>query len=188
MKTLIVPIKKIHGERNAIPLKRLAQFHKGAVSLYDETYLGKEVPYERLLGFYLPPFQRPEVWSISQKSKFIESVFLGFDLGLFVISSNIHNESDGWLIDGQQRMTALRDFIDNKFSIFNDIFYDEIMNEEFDYAGNFYQKETDAGVLRQTPKNHWDTAYFNFLVLKDCSAEILHEAYLRMNYGGTPHT
>ena len=40
---------------------------------------------ERQLGwFVLPPFQRPPVWTLEQKIRFIESCWMGLPIGVFI--------------------------------------------------------------------------------------------------------
>ena len=42
---------------------------------------------KKMLGkFPLPPWQRDSVWTLNQKVSFIESVYLGYDLGSIVIN------------------------------------------------------------------------------------------------------
>jgi hypothetical protein len=72
----------------------------------------------RLLGLVLPPWQRPEVWNDAQKQRFVEGIFLGFGCGQYVInglewlSDGSSAPMSGWLLDGQQRISALRDFLE----------------------------------------------------------------------------
>jgi hypothetical protein len=183
-----VPIIQVKGQRSSVQLRSLVRYHTGQQqSLYDVSYEGRNDAPPRLLGYYIPPFQRPEVWYDSQKSRFIESIFLGFDLGRIVVSSDTKdNGTDGWLIDGQQRLTAIRDFIDSKITIFNDISYSDILEPGFDY-------DRSLGLLggpgpKGTPADLWGETWLDVLVLRDASLGLLENAYLRMNYGGTPHT
>src|SRR5688572_14051071 len=69
---------------------------------------------ERLMAFVLPPFQRPPVWSKKQSIAFMESLILGLPIGTYTYCQAIDApKTDGWLIDGQQRMRAIKLFIDN---------------------------------------------------------------------------
>ncbi|AAL47509.1 DUF262 domain-containing protein [Vibrio cholerae] len=93
-------------------------------SLVSSSGYGKEAyPWaERMLGrFPLPKWQRQLVWSDAQKLSFIESVFMGYDLGSVMINSyedlgnGLTRPMSDILIDGQQRISALLAFINNEF-------------------------------------------------------------------------
>jgi uncharacterized protein with ParB-like and HNH nuclease domain len=80
---------------------------------------------KKMLGkFPLPSWQRDSVWKIKQKISFIESIYLGYDLGSIVINGYVNGKNDtlvkfsDCLIDGQQRIEAMLEYNDNKFPIF----------------------------------------------------------------------
>ena len=73
----------------------------------------------------------------------------------------------GWLIDGQQRITALRDFIDGKLVIFNDVIFTKM------------DKPARLRFLN-TPFPCFELDYCN-------DERVLMDLYDRMNFGGTPH-
>ncbi len=60
-------------------------------------------------------FQRKDVWSLQQKRELVESVIMGLPLPIFYFNA----DKDGRLIviDGRQRLTALFEFIDEKFKL-----------------------------------------------------------------------
>ncbi|MEG4798901.1 DUF262 domain-containing protein [Microcoleus sp. LAD1_D1] len=62
-----------------------------------------------------PDFQRQEVWSNSKKKKLIDTVLRGWSIP----PVHLVELGDGRLevLDGQQRLAALRDFLHNKFSV-----------------------------------------------------------------------
>lgn len=70
-----------------------------------------------------PEYQRGEAWSETQKAKFIDSLMRGYPIpALFlhvVESEGLEDAPTGKyeIVDGQQRLTALRDFMDNKFTL-----------------------------------------------------------------------
>lgn len=144
--------------------------------LVEASPIDATMPGERLLmNLVLPPWQRPEVWTDEQKVRFIEGIFLGLGAGYYVLNSPDWGKGGkplpmaGWLLDGQQRITAIRDFLADRFPVFGDVFYSSLdpvvarrrfLREPFprielDYTG-------DEAVLR--------------------------ELYNRLNFGGTPHT
>jgi hypothetical protein len=124
---------------------------------------------ERLLGWcVLPPFQRPPVWSEAQKIRFIESAWLGLPIGVYIINRPQTYDSpfDNWLLDGQQRVTAVLEY----------------MADEFAVLGYRYSELTDAD------RRGWEigTVFGRLETNLENEAELL-EVYDRLAYGGTPH-
>lgn len=70
------------------------------------------------------PFKRNfKPWSINRKKKFIENIILGYrtEIIFYKIDDKI------FLLDGQHRMNALLDFINGKFSVFNNVFFEDLL-------------------------------------------------------------
>jgi Protein of unknown function DUF262 len=73
--------------------------------------------------FYIPDYQREDVWTIAMKSKFIESVLLGLPIpDIFVCETKENDEDYGQIakfevIDGSQRLRTLAGFVSNKFRL-----------------------------------------------------------------------
>ncbi|WP_409197500.1 DUF262 domain-containing protein, partial [Klebsiella pneumoniae] len=80
----------------------------------------------------LPPWQRPPSWDLGQQVQFIEGVFLGLGTGYYVINGHDYDDQghdkpmSGWLIDGQQRITATARFFHGETSIFGGIFFQDL--------------------------------------------------------------
>jgi hypothetical protein len=74
--------------------------------------------YEEITTKYLnlrPDFQRGEVWSATRKKLLIDTILRGWQIPpvhTIKVDSNLCE-----VLDGQQRLTAIRDFIENKFRI-----------------------------------------------------------------------
>ena len=71
-----------------------------------------------------PEYQRGTKWNLAQKQSLIDSLLRGYDLPLFYIHLlDRKNKFTGtvettvWLVDGQQRLAAITDYIDNRFSL-----------------------------------------------------------------------
>ena len=68
-----------------------------------------------------PEYQRGEVWTRSQQRKLIDSIFRGYQLPIFYLQDTSVEYSDGgrWdrleIIDGQQRVNALRGYVKGDF-------------------------------------------------------------------------
>lgn len=127
----------------------------------------------RLMNLNLPPWQRPEVWSESQKRRFIEGIFLGLGCGLYLVNGADWDAGgnpmpmSGWLIDGQQRISALRDFLSGDLVVFNDVRFPELSASE---KLRFKRRPFPCFELDFTD-----------------SEDALKELYDRLNFSGTPH-
>lgn len=128
-----------------------------------------------LLTWVLPSWQRPEVWGYERKKAFVEGIFLGLGTGYYVVHEADWNPDgsvkpmSGWLIDGQQRISALRDFLQDKLTVFEGILFSDLdratqrkrlLNKPFPYVSLEYGQDERA----------------------------LRELYVRLNFGGMPHT
>ena len=81
---------------------------------YD--YDTKEYPVEVIISklekglLFIPPYQRKFVWKPIEKSRFIESVFLGVPIMPFLVSSS-GEAAELEIIDGSQRIRTLQDYV-----------------------------------------------------------------------------
>lgn len=65
-----------------------------------------------------PQFQRGEVWKHKRKQLLIDSVLRGYDVPKIYLSKNLGNpHRDYEVCDGQQRLTAFWEFLEDKFSL-----------------------------------------------------------------------
>jgi hypothetical protein len=62
-----------------------------------------------------PDFQRHNVWKIQQKCRLIESILLRIPLPAFYFSSS--EDGSMQVVDGVQRLSAIRDFANNQFPL-----------------------------------------------------------------------
>lgn len=66
----------------------------------------------------IPEIQRENtVWSIEQKQNLIDSLYNDFDIPKLYLREDTIEHNIWWLIDGQQRLQAIIDFINNKFAL-----------------------------------------------------------------------
>lgn len=144
-------------------LGELCRFDVGHILLQNDLFGEGD---NRLFRFILPPFQRPPVWNQRQQVKFMESLILGLPVGTYTYSQSYGLPTDGWLIDGQQRMNAIKEYLDNQFKVF----------------GYYYR---DLGIV---DIRRFEGMSFPAYVLKDCEEKEMLERYIALNYGGTPHT
>lgn len=98
----------------------------------------KDYPWaSRFIGDWpLPVWQRGLVWTLEQKVAFIESVFIGYDLGSVMINGldwieerDTTRPMSEVIIDGQQRISALIGFVSNEFPI-NGLYWKDLTRIE----------------------------------------------------------
>lgn len=138
-----------------------------------DVQAGHLTPGTYVLGFRLPDWQRPAVWTTPQQQRFIESAWLGLHLGAVVVTrrNSLHlsrlDPLDLLLIDGQQRLRALARYLSGDLRVFGATWADLSPADHQRFLG-----ETTLGFVQL------DTTY---------TESKLKDLYVRMNYGGTPH-
>ena len=82
-----------------------------------------------VMGYPLPKWQRPLVWSQEQKIKLITSLWMEVDIGSYLINDVFEmvkvddkftdelKEFSDILLDGQQRLSAMQDYFTDQFSV-----------------------------------------------------------------------
>lgn len=119
-----------------------------------------------------PPFQRDLVWSKEQKESWIEHILRGGKTANVIYANcpcwnGDFNKDDKWrmtlqVIDGQQRLSAIKDFVEGNLIVFGEYYYKDINLTTFTSLKiNVNDLQTQSEVLK---------------------------LYLEMNSGGTQHT
>jgi len=122
----------------------------------------------RVMGFQLPTWQRPLVWTEAQMVRFMESVWLGLPIGTYSYNQVIgHPALDGLLIDGQQRMFAIQKYLDDAFPVF----------------GWRWSEVTKPDRRRLEMSTS-----FPCYITKSTDENYLRSYYDMMNFGGVAHT
>ena len=67
-----------------------------------------------------PPYQRGPVWSQSQQQLFIDSILRGYDIPKLYLRQIDKPQYDWEIIDGQQRLRAIWQFVQNKYALSDD--------------------------------------------------------------------
>ncbi len=123
--------------------------------------------YREVMGFFLPSWQRGSVWTEGQKIALLESAWKGVNIGTFTYNvAACGSPYDNLLIDGQQRMLALQDYIEDKFPVF----------------GYRYSEVTDVDRRMFEISTHFSSYRTN-----SEDEQFLREYYNLMNFGGTAH-
>lgn len=116
----------------------------------------------RGFDFKLPDFQRPLVWTVKQKIRLIESLWVGVNIGTYTVNESDNDNYNRLLIDGQQRINAIKEYVNNQFKVYN-LFYLDVTNRKF------------------------NNCKFPCYVTQSDDIEYLKNYYNLMNFGGTAH-
>ncbi|MFC1970618.1 DUF262 domain-containing protein [Chloroflexota bacterium] len=153
---------------------------------YSITSYGADYPVDGLVkrikngDIYVPPFQRPFVWTLKTSSRFIESLLLGLPVpGIFL--SRDEDTKRLVVIDGQQRLRTLQYF-------YTGIFHDTkrefaLYKCESRYEGVTYR------TLTEEDRRRLDDSIIHATIVKqdeptDDYSSIFH-IFERLNTGGT---
>ena len=112
---------RIEGEETLDPAQdnglELSPIYPANVKVDRDVYSVYELKrrYEQRRIILDPDYQREDVWKRKQKSELIESVLMGIPLPVMYFAQDKYGTLQ--VIDGRQRLTALFEFLDNKFAI-----------------------------------------------------------------------
>lgn len=140
------------------------------------------------------PYQRGLVWGEDRKRNFIKSVLMGIPTGTIVTNGRYHNaetfmeagctfdQAHGYaVIDGKQRITALRDFYLENFTVPADWFdVDEIETHAHDNAQIAF---TD---LTRPAKLHFQHKPIALSTARVTTIDDEAEIFDLINFGGVP--
>jgi hypothetical protein len=125
-------------------------------------------------------YQRPLVWSLKDKQLLIESIYNNVDCGKILVRNRSWDELRvlqkgghelAWkdIVDGKQRINAIKDFLDDKFP---------------DMHGNYYNDLSDRAQRRLT--NHQLFSYSE--LPENTKDEDVLKQFLRLNFSGVPQS
>lgn len=120
-----------------------------------------------------PDFQRPPVWATSQKQLLVDTILRGYDVPKLYWRRTGTKPDTYDVVDGQQRLRALWDFVDGNFKL--DKKADPIDGEAV--AGCDYQNLPDE--LR----SRFDVYALDVVVLEDTDEDEVREMFLRLQNG-----
>jgi hypothetical protein len=133
---------------------------------------------KRLTGedpLVVPDYQRSAVWTDDQCARFIGFLVEGGEApSVYVQRWPLRMDKPDEILDGLQRITAIRRFLDNEVPL------------ELTDGTRMYLRDFDPESQRLLTGNAGPTVTLQF-VLYDKRADVL-DMYLRLNRGGTPHS
>lgn len=120
-----------------------------------------------------PDFQRPAVWSTSQKQLLVDTILRDYDVPKLYWRKTGSKPDTYDVVDGQQRLRAVWDFFDGKFKLPKDA--DDIDDEKV--AGCLYQDLPDDLRIR------FDSYALDVVILEETDEDEVREMFLRLQNG-----
>ena len=118
-----------------------------------------------------PDYQRPSVWTKSQKQLLIDSILRDYDIPKIYLHKRENNCYD--VVDGQQRIRTIWEFYDNQFPLPKDA--DKV--NDIDVANKFY-KDLDPDI-----SDIIDSYNLDFVILDNRNEDEIREMFLRLQNG-----
>ena len=155
------------------PIKRNIKVHRVNLGQKAQTTLSHPMmQYEedqapgRVMGYKIPSWQRPLVWTDAQRLALIENIWRGVDIGTYTYNRMYNSKHDDVLIDGQQRLDAIQRYIEDQFPVY----------------GYLWSELTDVD------RRFFDSFHFSCYITEFNREQQLKDHYNMLNFGGTAHT
>ncbi len=131
--------------------------------------------HDRFIYENYPSFQREKVWKLRMKQYLIDSIFRGFYIPAILAFSKkqLLLGEHYWVIDGQQRLSAIFEFMENKFPTMNATHADEPHYKPIE-PGKYYRD------LSQENRDILNTYRLHFKILEDVDPTFLGVMFRRL--------
>jgi hypothetical protein len=124
--------------------------------------------YKRRNRYEIPEYQREEVWGVVEKQLLIDTILKGWKLPKFYFLKT--SESGYEVVDGQQRLAAIFEFLDGDLSLSSGT------SEAYDGAETYDDLDVDVSDV-------FDDFEINFDEIEDASEEEIQEFFKRLQGG-----
>jgi hypothetical protein len=145
--------------------------------LHTDTYdfsISTILDYLESGNMYIPEFQRRSVWNNSQSSRLIESLIIQCPIPVIYLSQN--RDERLAVIDGNQRLTAIRTYIRNQFPLKGLTAYPELEGFHFFELDSRFQRHIMNRTLRC------------IVITKDTHPQVKFDVFERLNSGAVKLT
>jgi len=125
--------------------------------------------YKRRDRYEIPEWQRQEVWGPSKKQNLIDTILRGWKLPKFYFLKISDNPESYEVVDGQQRLVAIFEFLDNDLALADD--------SAKEFGGPVYDDLPDKR------KDAFDDYEIEFDLIEDASEEEVKRFFQRLQEG-----
>jgi hypothetical protein len=122
-----------------------------------------------------PDYQRPAVWSTSQKQLLMDTILRGYDIPKLYMRQVSKSPQKFEVVDGQQRLRAIWSFIEGEFRISKDA--DQVDGHEI---ANFRYDELPLEI-----RSMFDVYPLDVIVMTESEEDEVREMFLRLQNGTT---
>ncbi|WBY03295.1 DUF262 domain-containing protein [Ramlibacter tataouinensis] len=121
-----------------------------------------------------PGFQRRAAWDDTRKSRLVESIIVGMPIPNIVLAENKKHRGRFIVIDGKQRLLAINDFLNGKFSLRGLDIRDDLNERTFAQLPSEDREFLENSTLRSSLIKNWADDNFLFAI------------FFRLNSGSLP--
>lgn len=133
-----------------------------------------------------PQFQRRDAWSITRKSRFIESLIVGFPVPQIVLAVNRQEKGKFIVLDGKQRLLTILQFYGRSEKTKNNAFALKDLEFRRDLIGKKYD-DFQNDVILSSDINALDNQTIRTILIRNWHSEdLLYKMFLRLNVESTP--
>lgn len=122
-----------------------------------------------------PDYQRPAVWSKSQKRLLIDTILRKYDIPKMYWRKIKKNPDTYEVVDGQQRLNAIWEFMDDGYNL----------GKDADPVDTFELKNQKYSTLPLELRDTFDQYNLDVMIMLDADEEEVREMFLRLQNGST---